>query len=351
MIRGRDGWRLLHGPTCPVVPVPPRTPAGPALPTALLRTERGEDGIEVLHRVRLRIVDVDDGGAPTRSARLGTRVRPMLRTRSPLVAHRSGRRVAGPTRHLAGTVAALDLRGRGATFGHWAIDALPNLWLLEQAGFGLEDVDRFLVPAVTPWVLSSLSAAGIASDRVLGLEVGAIDIDRLLLPVRSVGSRRVPWWTARGLTLDGRVPAAADPALPSAIYLRRGSAGRRGVAAEEELVAALTARGIEPVDPGDVDLAIQRRRFASAHLIISAHGAALSSLAWCRPGATLVELMPTARPNALFLHLAHQAGVRYAAVPCPPSDDAQGGHGDITVDLEVLDAVMASVGWRSAASS
>jgi capsular polysaccharide biosynthesis protein len=340
----RDDWRLVHGPSCPVVPTPPIARADDVLPPSLLRTERGEDGIEVRHRVRLRAVDVEDGGAPARSARLGTRVRPVVRTRSHLVAASSGQRVAGPVRRLSGTAAVLDLRGRGATFGHWMIDALPNLWLLEQAGFPLDRIDMFLVPRVTPWISSSLAAAGITSDRVVAVEGGSLDVDRLLLPVRPVGSRRVPWWTVRGLTLDGRVTIQADPLLPAAIYVRRGSAGRRGVADEEQVVAALEAHGIVAVDPGDADLLEQRRRFASAHLIVAAHGAALTSLAWCAPGSILIELMPTARPNALFLHLAHQAGARYSAVPCEPSQVGQDDHGDIAVDIRALETVIARAG-------
>lgn len=341
----RDAWYPVHGPSCPLVPVPPITAAGPALPVALLRTERGGDGVEVHHRLRLRAVDVVDGGAPTRSARLGTRLRRSVRTRSPLVAAARGRRVAGPVRRLAGTTAVLDLRGRGATFGHWSIDALPNLWLLERAGFPLDGIDAFLVPAAPPWVLASLAAAGVPADRVVAVDTaGTLDVERLLLPVRPVGSRRVPWWTVRGLTLDGHVTVPADPSLPAAIYVRRGSAGRRGVADEDRVVAALAERGLVAVDPGDADLAVQRRRFASARLIVAAHGAALASIAWCGPGTTLVELMPTARPNALFLHLAHQAGVAYVAVPCPPADPRAGDHGDMTVDLAGLVTVLDAVG-------
>ena len=341
----RDDWRPVHGPSCPIVPVPPSTPVGTAVSTELLRTERGEDGVEVRHDVRLRAVDVPDGGAPPRSLRLARRGPVGRRTRSPLAADGRGRRVRGPVRRLGGTTAALDLRGRGATFGHWMIDALPNLWLLERAGEPLDAVDAFLVPARTAWVLASLAAVGIGPERVVAAdEAGGFDVERLLLPVRSVGSRRVPWWTVRGLTLDGRVTVAPDPALPSAVYVRRGSAGRRGVADEERVAAHLGRRGIASVDPGDADLLVQRRRFASADLIVAAHGAALSSVAWCRPGATLVELMPTVRPNALFLNLAHQAGVRYSALPCPPADGADGVHGDIGVDLAALDVVLAAVG-------
>ena len=342
---GRAAWIQVHGPSCPVVPLPPSTPLGPPLPPELLRTERGEDGVEVHHRVRLRAQDVDDGGAPPRSARLARTVRVRRRTRSPLVAARRGRRVHAPARRLRGTVAALDLRGRGATFGHWMIDALPNLWLLERAGFAVDAVDAFLVPTRASWVLASLAAAGVPPDRVVAVDEAAVlDVERLLLPVRSVGSRRVPWWTVRGLTLDGRVTVAADPSLPAAIYVRRGSAGRRGVADEDALEVALGARGVVAVDPGDADVVVQRRRFASASLIVAAHGAALSSVAWSRPGTTLVELMPVARPNALFLHLAHQAGVRYAALSCPPADDGAGLHGDVAVDLAALDALLDAVG-------
>lgn len=344
-MRGRGEWREVHGPSCPMTPAPVGPGCAEALPDSLIRLPRAGDGIEVHDGTRVLPLDVVDGGAPTRSATIEAGMLRPARTGSPLVARGRPRWRAGPVRRLHGTVAVLDLRGRGATFGHWMIDALPNLWLLQRAGFDLDAIDAFLVPATSPWILESLAAAGISAERVMAPPAGGrFDVERLLLPVRDVGSRRVPWWIVRGLTLDGRVTAEADPALPERIYVRRAGAGRRGVADEGRIARLLADLGVTAVDPGEGPLGLQRRRFASARLIVAAHGAALSALAWCRPGATLIELIPTARPNALFIHLAHQAGVRHVALLCPPALDGGDSHGDLRVDLDQLRGAVTAVG-------
>jgi capsular polysaccharide biosynthesis protein len=67
----------------------------------------------------------------------------------------------------------------------------------------------------------------------------------------------------------------------------------------------LAAHGIVPVMLENMQIEQQVDLFAKADLVIAEHGAGLANVAFMRPGATLIELLP--RP------IAHRAVYRYVA--------------------------------------
>jgi capsular polysaccharide biosynthesis protein len=81
---------------------------------------------------------------------------------------------------------------------------------------------------------------------------------------------------------------------------------------EDELVAALDREGFETIDPGAMSVAEQVRAFADAECIVSAHGAGLTNLAFCTPGAAVIELFAVDYVNPCFWRLATTVeGLRY----------------------------------------
>jgi hypothetical protein len=272
---------------------------------------------------------------------------------------------------IDGTVHVLDLRGRSAVnYFHLLVDALANIWLHQLAAREHPDLDvvtTLLLPrATTAWQQEVLALAGLrwrtegeqdgedgaATDATIPViapqDAVSIEAERFVLPVRSFGSRRVPDWIVDALrAVGGPVPAApADEPRPgSRLYISRADADRRRVADEDTLITRLEARGFESVTLGGMSVAAQRRRFAAADVIVAPHGAALTNLAWSRPGTRLVELLPLDRPNLAYLRIARQAGVAHEGLICRPHVVREGaapgtagadGHGDITVDVELL---------------
>lgn len=249
---------------------------------------------------------------------------------------------AGEVLEVDGTLAILDLHGRSAiNYFHWHVDALASRWLVDRVGPGASGHAGHVVPwGGSDWQRASLVAAGMDGPRTRTLEgVREVRAERFLVPLRSFGSRRVPWWTVEALrTLvplgAGALAGAPGPRL---LYVSRADATRRRVVGEEALIDALARLGFVAVTLEGRDLDAQRRLFHDADVIVAPHGAALTNLAWTRPGGAVVELVPARRPNFAFHRIALEAGLRWRGVLCAPDPAGSGEeHDDLVADVDVI---------------
>lgn len=80
-----------------------------------------------------------------------------------------------------------------------------------------------------------------------------------------------------------------------------------------ELQAALQRRGqrLLVFEPSGVTFAEVVKQWASASLVIAPHGAGLSNLIFCRPGATVVELYREGDPHVIYSRLSAAFGLKY----------------------------------------
>lgn len=98
------------------------------------------------------------------------------------------------------------------------------------------------------------------------------------------------------------------------LYLSRAGIRLRRTENEDEIVAALAARGFETVRPETLTHADQVRLFGEAEMIVATGGAALTNLLFAPPGATVVETSPPEIQFPFFIGLALQMGLRYGHV-------------------------------------
>jgi capsular polysaccharide biosynthesis protein len=111
---------------------------------------------------------------------------------------------------------------------------------------------------------------------------------------------------------------------------------------EDELIERLGEYGVEPITPDERTVAEQAALFSAADLVVSPHGAALANLAFCRPGATVLEIhSPAWQPSFwnMYGELAVTAGLRHETV----------GGAAVTADIDGpfrmdADVVVAKVG-------
>lgn len=148
-------------------------------------------------------------------------------------------------------------------------------------------------------------------------------------------------------------PAAGDP-RPK-LFVRRRTKVRR-LENEEEIEAALIARGFVAVAPETLTLPEQIAMFSNAAMVVGATGAAITNVMFCRPDCPMVVLMPRFRQTGYWYwrRIAAAAGagpvVHVSGPQLRPMDDpfhAVAMHQDFRVEVaDVLDAVEAAEALR-----
>jgi len=266
-----------------------------------------------------------------------------LRLRSPLE-HRAftSYLVAPPRKRLPGRVAVLAAAGAGNYF-HWMLEALPRLGLLERAGLRLGDIDRFVVPRCRLAALDeSLAMLGIGPERIVRAGKWAnIEAEELVV-VSLAGGLGYPTGESASF-LRERIGGAAprDRASPARILVERP--GRRRFANAEDVRRVAAAAGVVPVQLEGRTLAQQAALFAGAELVVAAHGAALTNLAFCAPGTQVIEIFSPAYVNPCYWALAAQAGLRhsYLVGEGTPVADGTATYADIQVPTDLLGSLLA----------
>jgi capsular polysaccharide biosynthesis protein len=113
-----------------------------------------------------------------------------------------------------------------------------------------------------------------------------------------------------------------DPLQPRRIYISRRSARWRRVINEAEVLACLHPWGFAPVQMETLSLPEQIALMQGAEAVIGIHGAGLTNLAFCPPGTTVIEILPSSAVLPYFWIIAQVAGLRYFPLVAPVCDPA-----------------------------
>jgi capsular polysaccharide biosynthesis protein len=250
---------------------------------------------------------------------------------------------------IAGRLGVLASRG-DSNYYHFLMDVLPRVSVLDQCP-GIAPVDRWYVPAATPFQRELLTMFGIGPDeRIDSTEIPHVQADCLVVPSPpSMEVRNPPWVVGflRRRLLDASFARVAD----RAIYVSRGPGrNNRRVLNQDAVVSLLTRRGFVVVDPDALTVAEQIRAFAEASVVVAPHGAALANLVFASAGATVIELFPAGVVVPDYWKLASGIpGLDYRYLvgrgPTKPRSRNQMLVSDIDVDVGMLAAMLEETEW------
>jgi capsular polysaccharide biosynthesis protein len=223
----------------------------------------------------------------------------------------------GAIEDLPGITATLATMGSEVNYYHFLLNAFPRIDALRRTG-ALAEADRILVSgALTPWLSDALSLAKVPVGKLIGtaqhpvvrcqtLIAPALILDPFTIPKRAMDWVRgeilphVPW--------DGR---------RRRILIDRSDANCRRVVNIEEHRPFLESRGIEVFRLSGMSLLDQAGLFQQADLVIANHGAALTNIIFCRPGARIIQLIPDGMIEHNFRPLATYGGLSMDYLVCP----------------------------------
>ncbi len=216
-------------------------------------------------------------------------------------------------------------------YGHWMLDTLPRLALLERSGIAW---DKLVAPQATRFHRDTLRLLGIDESRIIDKRDLHLEASRLVVPTLPGLPGNPPRWACDFLRSRFLPLAPQNTRSDRKIYISRAKAKTRHVLNEPEVMQALEPRGFEPVLLEDLPFLEQVRLLNEASVVVSPHSTGLTNLVFCRPGTLVIEIFSPRYVTTCWFSLADRLGLDYGYVL---GLGKRGGghrvHEDIMVDI------------------
>jgi hypothetical protein len=237
------------------------------------------------------------------------------------------------------------LAGGGAInyYYHWLFDAMPKISLLKQSGL-FDQMDYFLVPNyVYKFQKEYLDYFGIPASKVINGELEKhVEADKLYVASYVRVDDHHPKWTLDFL-YNNLIKQHDKPKRHKRIYIARGDAAvNRKVINEGDLIEMLKSFDFEIHYLSGLSIVEQANLFNAAEIVIGAHGAGLSNIAFCEPGTKVLEFFPDNYVRHLFYDICNKRGVKYDYLLCSSertaSNSADGQKISLIADVAAIKA-------------
>lgn len=194
-----------------------------------------------------------------------------------------------PVDRLEGSLVALGTRGGSSNYYHFLLDVLPRWGIFQESCPGLVP-DHLFVPNETSYQRELLALLGLDTVNIVAPRVDrAVSADRVYVPALPNPLEIAPSWIVEWTR--EQLPAVATDDKPKRLYVTRGSVRHtRRLVDESEMWPMLERRGFTRIDAGELSVRDQIDHFAAADVIVGLHGAALTNLVFCRPGAKVLNI-------------------------------------------------------------
>lgn len=215
------------------------------------------------------------------------------------------------TVHLDGTVVVLT-SNEPSNYGSFIFRVLPKLLARPAIGERI----RYLVYARSESFKQLLALAGVPPENLILHNPGfSYTIEHAIL----VGLRNPSAFLdapTREFLLDLASKAEKTPSDRRHIYVSRHDSRQQGASSrrmlnEAELIASLSERGFRIVEPGKLTASEQISIFSQADLVVGPSGSGMFNAAFCRTGATLIDI--ESEKHWIYAHsgLFASCGLRY----------------------------------------
>jgi hypothetical protein len=150
-------------------------------------------------------------------------------------------------------------------------------------------------------------------EKVIFAEAGVhLQAKELLVPSLPAAACDCPPWVCD--FLRARFLPKNLPAPDRRLYISRALARRRRVVNESRVIERLARRGFELVTLENLSVLEQAALFARAEAIVAPHGAGLTNLVFCSPGAAVVELFHPTWVCDCYWQVSGHLGLRHEVI-------------------------------------
>jgi capsular polysaccharide biosynthesis protein len=245
-----------------------------------------------------------------------------------------------PKIHCVAKAASIAIE-HNTNYCHFFYDCIPRIPILRDAGFG--DLPLY-APLSEPYQRDILDLMGYPEEkRIASFAHPILQAEELYVPSYDGNQGEFPPRVRNFIRTELLARARArkpGERFPRRLYISRRDSTSRRVLNEEALYARLKPLGFEFVVMAEMSILDQILAFADASCLVTAHGASLTNLVFCRPECLLVEIFPPRIQAPCYQDLGRLMGMRtfeYRA------KGVQIGEGDLAQDLIVEDALMEEI--------
>lgn len=213
----------------------------------------------------------------------------------------------------------LDLSTPGAVvYTHWLFDLLPKFKVVEDSGLSLGYFDYIVVNNKnTNFQKETLKKFGISESKLITFPSSKDRVFKCeeyfyVTPVRR--NLSTPIWVLDFIK-ENFPPMPVEKVRAKKIYLSRRKANRRKIVNESEVSDYLKEKGFLILDCEDFSIGEISWIMSQAETVVGPHGAAMSNIAFCKPGTKVVELFSTHLSQEYWL-LSKRCSLIYFSVNC-----------------------------------
>jgi hypothetical protein len=249
--------------------------------------------------------------------------------------------------YYEGTVFPMLTGGSGMNnYCHWLVDVLPRVHLLKESGL-FEKIDWFLVPAYKhDFQKQTLEQLGISREKIIeGDKHVHVRSDKVIAASAPRGNDTiVPYWLCDFLRNTFLQKSTTHTKYPPLIYLSRKDSRIRTVKNEDALTEVLKGYGFQTFVLSELNFYEKVSLFASAEVILSATGAGMTNIVFCKKGAKVIEVFNEGFVVGPYYDLALKVDLIYHYLICRTGSKAknlkQGQEEDIIIDIAATQKIL-----------
>ena len=218
-----------------------------------------------------------------------------------------------PAIQLQGNVAFLSVRG-GSTYFHWLSDLLGRIALLRSSGIDFGNINFFVVSSChLPYQRETLDILGVPQSKIVQSSRSPhIRAEQLLVPslpgMVGIMTGKTGEFIRRKILPH---KTWKQSSAPERIYISRKTASYRRVVNEDEIIAVLSKFGFVAIALENLSFREQMALLSAARVVVSPHGAGLTNLVFCHPGAKVIEIFARVAVSANYWLLSNMVELDY----------------------------------------
>ena len=213
---------------------------------------------------------------------------------------------------------------------HWLIYHLPKVLLLKEFSKNI----KILTPEknkLYPVIYQSLKMMGYDNSQLINIKQGITCVDRLTVVNLDHHDPRLLKRLSE--VFRSNINKASD-SNGDLVYISRKKSHWRRITNENAIISFLEKKRFKILLMEDLDFEEQVAMAHGARLVVSAHGAGLANMLFCKSGVDVIEIVNPNFPNSDYYSLACGLGLKYWMLKGEGVGTQEPAYQDIVVCME-----------------